>query len=139
MQLLVDQLRPVQQGVAGHAINFMADLNGVVHSLAWWFQQPTRNLIEALASPVNDLVKPGDPSSSRFFTELISPVGPMGSVFSLPAAAPNTGSCRDVVHQWIVDGCPLTEERPTTLRLFSKKKRFLRHPRGRIYGMGNVH
>jgi len=139
MQLLVDQLRPVQQGIAGHVTNFMADLNGVVHSLAWWFQQPTRNLIQALASPVNDLVKPGDPSSSRFFTELISPVGPMGSVFSLPAAAPNTGSCRDVVHQWIVDGCPLTEERPTTLRLFSKKKRFLRHPRGRIYGMGNVH
>jgi hypothetical protein len=139
MFALVNQLRPVQKGNAGHAINMMADLDGVVHTMAWWFEQPTRALMEALASPVNDLVKPGDPASSRFFMELIAPTGPMGSVFGLPAAPPNTGSCRDVVHQWITAGCPLPDAKPFTLRLNTPRAKRARHPTGRIYGMGNVH
>lgn len=139
MAALIDQLRPVQKGIAGHATNFMADLNGQVHSLAWWFEQPTRALMEALASPVNDLVKPGDPAGSRFLMELIAPTGPMGSVFNLPAAPPNTGSCRDVVNRWIQAGCPLPDAKPFKLRLNTPRAKRNRHPTGHIYGMGNVH
>jgi L-Lysine epsilon oxidase N-terminal/L-lysine epsilon oxidase C-terminal domain/Iron-containing redox enzyme len=139
MVLLVNQLRPIQKGVAGHAVNMMADLDGVVHSMAWWFDQPTLSLMEALASPVNDLIKPGDPANSRFFMELIAPTGPMGSVFSLPASPPNTGSCRDVVHTWILAGCPLPDAKPFTLRLTTPRAKRERHPTGRIYGMGGIH
>lgn len=139
MAALVDQLRPVQKGVPGHVANMMADPEGTVHTMAWWFEQPTRALMQALASPVNDLVKPGDPASSRFFMELIAPTGPMGSVFGLPAALPNTGACRDVVHRWISAGCPLPDAKPFTLRLHTPRSKRDRHPTGRIHGMGNVH
>lgn len=139
MAALIDQLRPVQQGIGGHATNVLADLEGTVHTLAWWFEQPTRSLMEALASPVNDLIKPGDPQDSRFFMELIAPTGPMGSVFGLPAAPPERGARIDVVHRWITDGCPLPEAQVFTMRLNTPRAKRDRHPTGRIYGMGNVH
>jgi hypothetical protein len=139
MALVVDQLRPIQQGTAGHAINLMADLNGVAHTIGWWFQQPTRALLEALSAPINGLIRRGDPSSSRFLTELIAPAGPMGSVFGLPAALPNTGSCRDVVNRWITAGCPLTSAETFQLRLNTPRAKRDLHPTGRIRGMGNVH
>lgn len=139
MAAVVDQLRPVQQGIAGHAVNFMADEHGVVHGIDWWFRQPTRTLMAALASPLNALVTPGDPANSRFMMELIAPTGPMGAVFGQPAVAPNTGSCRDVVHAWILAGCPLPDEEAFTLRLGTPSARRARHPTGRILGMGNVH
>jgi hypothetical protein len=107
--------------------------------MAWWFEQPTRSLMEALASPINGLIKPGDPASSRFFMELIAPVGPMGSVFDLPAAPPNTGTRRDVVHRWIIEGCQLPDVEQFSLRLYTPRAKRDRHPNGRIYGMGNVH
>jgi len=139
MAAVVDQLRPVQQGVAGHVANFMADESGMVHTIDWWFQQPSHALIAALASPVNDLVRPGDPGNSRFLMELIAPTGPMGPAFGQPADPPNSGSCRDVVHDWIVAGCPLLAEKEFTLRLGTPRAQRDRHPTGRIYGMGNVH
>jgi len=139
MAALVDQLRPIQQGNAGHVINMMADQNKVVHSMDWWFQQPTRALLAALASPLNELVVPGKPEDSRFFMELISPTGPMGSVFGLPANPPNSGTCRDVVHRWILEGCKLLDAKPFTLRLNTPRTKRDLHPTGRIYGMGNIH
>jgi len=139
MAALLDQLRPVQRGTAGHATNVLADADGKVHKLSWWFEQPTRALMQALASPINDLIKPGDPASSRFFMELIAPTGPMGAVFGLPAAAPNTGTCRDVVHRWISDGCPLPSAQLFSLRLHTPRARADLHPTGKIRGMGNVH
>jgi hypothetical protein len=139
MSALIDQLRPIQQGKAGHVINFMADEDGVQHNMDWWFQQPSRSLMAALASPVNELVKPGEPENSRFFKELIAPSGPMGSVFGMAAAPPNSGACRDVVHAWILAGCPLVDEQAFTLRLNTPRTRRDSHPTGRIHGMGNVH
>ena len=139
MAAVVDQLRRVQQGVAGHVTNFMVDPQGVVHTIDWWFQQPTRALMAALASPMNELVKPGDPANSRFLMELIAPTGPMGAAFGQPAGPPNTGSCRDVVHAWILAGCPLPFDRPFTLRLGTPRAKRELHPTGRILGMGNVH
>ena len=139
MATVVDQLRPIQQGTAGHVQNFMADRNGMVHTIDWWFQQPTRSLMGALRSPNNGLITAGDPGHSRFLTELIAPTGPMGSVFGLPADAPCTGTCRDVIHAWIVAGCPLVEKQEFTLRLGTPRDKRDRHPTGHIYGMGNVH
>jgi hypothetical protein len=135
---VIDQLRPVQMGVAGHATNTLADLEGVVHPMSWWFEQPTRALMEALASPVNDVIKPGDPANSRFFMELIAPTGPMGSVFGLPNQT-ESGSHRDTVHRWISDGCPLPDVAAFNLRLHTPRAKRDRHPTGHIHGMGNVH
>lgn len=139
MAAVIDQLRPVQQGIAGHAMNFMADAQGVVHSVDWWFQQPSRTLMAALAAPVNGLVAPGDPANSRFLRELIAPTGPMGAVFGQAAVAPNSGSCRDVVNAWIGAKCPLPMEKSFTLRLGTPKGKRDLHPTGSILGMGNVH
>jgi hypothetical protein len=139
MAWLIDQLRPVQQGAAGHETNMMADANGTVHTLSWWFKQPTARFMEALASPVNDLVVPGKPEDSRFFMSLISPTGPMGSVFGLPATLPNVGTCRDVVHLWIKHGCPLLAGAAARLRLNTPLAKRNRHPTGRIHGMGGLH
>ncbi|NHZ81201.1 hypothetical protein F2P44_18250 [Massilia sp. CCM 8695] len=139
MAALVEQLRPVQRGVAGHATGMMADPHGVIHSMAWWFEQSTRDLMAALASPVNGLVVPGRPQDSRFFMSLIAPTGPMGSAFSLPAAAPNSGTCRDVVHRWILNQCPLLDPAPLRVRLHSPRARHERNPGGKIIGMGGVH
>jgi hypothetical protein len=139
MAAVVDQLRPVQQGISGHVVNFMGDEHGVGHSIDWWFKQPTLALMAALASPVNALVKPGDPANSRFLIELIGPTGPMGAAFGQPAVAPNTGSCRDVVEVWIRAGCPLPMDKPFTLRLGTPQVKRELHPTGRILGMGNVH
>ena len=56
MSALIDQLRPVQRGVPGHSSNMLADSTGKIHSIAWWFEQHTRLFMEALASPVNNLI-----------------------------------------------------------------------------------
>lgn len=139
MAWVIDKLRPIQQGKSGHVTNVMAGPDGQVHNIAWWFEQPTRALMAALASPVNELIKPGDPAASRFLMELIAPTGPMGSVFGMPADAPCSGSLRDIVHQWIVDGCPQLEEKPFQLRLNTPKAKRDRHPTGHIIGMGGIH
>ena len=139
MARVIAQLRPIQQGIAGHQINMLADLQGKVHTLAWWFDQPTRDFMEALASPVNDIIAPGRPQDSTFFNTLIAPTGPMGSAFSLNATAPNTGTCRDVVEQWIAAGCPLLAAEATSLRLATPQAKRDVHPTGRIYGMGTIH
>ncbi len=139
MSLLIEQLRPVQLGISGHDRNMMADLAGTVHTLSWWFKQPTNAFMQALAAPINELVIPGKPAESRFFVQLIAPTGPMGSVFGLPANAPNVGSCRDVVHRWILAGCPLLSDTVKRLRLHSPKARRDEHHSGKILGMGGVH
>lgn len=139
MAALIDQLRPVQQGVAGHAANTLMDAQGVAHSIAWWFNQPTRDFMQALILPANGVIVPGQPSASRFVTGLIAPNGPMGATFSTPAQPPNTGSCREVVVQWITAGCPIIDSAPRTLRLNALGKRRDRHPSGKILGMGTIH
>lgn len=139
MAAVIDQLRPVQRGVPGHRTSMLADPGGKVHSLSWWFEQPTRLLMEALALPINGMVSPGRPEQSCFYRELIAPAGPMGSIFSLQANAPNTGTCRDVVRLWISDGCRLLVEEAFTLQLSTPPSRRDLHPTGRIYGMGGIH
>ncbi len=139
MAAVIDQLRPIQAGTAGHATNTLLGPDGVGHSLAWWFRQPTHELMEALVDGENGLVVPGDPGASRFYMELIAPTGPMGSIFDLPADPPNRGTCRDVVHTWIKEGCDVPEAHRFTLRLNTPRAVRDLHPTGHIHGMGNVH
>src|ERR1700681_629433 len=139
MEAVIKKLRPVQKGTYGHQSNMLADLDGKVHTIAWWFDQPERSFMEALASPVNDVITPGTPEQSRFFAELIAPTGPMGSVFNLPAPAPNAGTCRDVVYTWIKNGCPVTEAVHVSLRLNALQAKRAVHPTGVIHGMGTIH
>lgn len=146
---LIEELRPVQQGVPGHDISMLADLQGTVHPMKWWFTQPARSLMQALSSPVNSVIMPGRPEESPYFTDLIAPTGPMGSVFDLPAASSEGKIRRAVVHDWIKQGCPLQpmalEERPpgvalhTSLWLTTPPAKVRLHPTGRIFGMGTVH
>ena len=158
MAALIDELRPVQQGIPGHDTNMLADLQGEVHTLKWWFTQPTRDLMQALSSPVNDVITPGKPEDSYYFTDLIAPSGPMGSMFSLPATSAGGRIRRDVVRDWITAGCPLplaareaptvkvaeavpgaTTVRNTSLWLNTPAATRHRHPTGRIYGLGTIH
>jgi hypothetical protein len=98
---------------------------------------------------VNSIITPGRPKESTYFTSLIAPGGPMGSVFDLQAVSSEGKSRRDVVHEWIAAGCPLQpttlEERPpggelhTSLWLTTPVAKARLHPTGRIFGMGTVH
>ena len=149
MAYLIDELRPVQDGIPGHDTNMLADLQGTVHPLKWWFTQPTRALMQALSSPVNDVITPGQPEQSTYFTVLIAPTGQMGSVFDLPAASSKGKTRRDVVFDWITAGCPLppaTRVSPTvaavphtSLWLNTPAAKARWHATGKIYGMGTIH
>jgi hypothetical protein len=139
MAAVIDQLRPVQSGTLGHSSNYLRDSDGVSHDVAWWFEQPTRSFMEALASPANSLITVGKPEQSRFYTSLIAPTGPMGSVFGIKARVPNGGTCRDVVRNWISDGCQIVLERSFTLMLSTPAPKRSLHPTGHLYGMGGIH
>lgn len=156
MFAVIEQLKPVQQGVPGHRQNMLADRHGKVHSLSWWFdEQPASALMDALASPLNGLITPGRPQDSRFYMELIEPAGPMGKVFDLrptdemfAGLADPPQTCREVVHDWIAcmdlperstEGAGLVASELFTLRFSTPPAQRDRHPTGRMYGMGAVH
>ena len=117
----------------------MADANGQMHTIAWWFEQPTADIMQALILAANGLITPGNPNTSKFVTRLIAPAGPMGAIFGTPAQPPNTGSCRDVVVMWIEKNCPLIDTAPKKLWLNLLRSAVDRHPTGRIRGMGAIH
>jgi L-Lysine epsilon oxidase N-terminal/L-lysine epsilon oxidase C-terminal domain/Iron-containing redox enzyme len=143
MAALIDELRPVQSGISGHQTRMMADEKGEVHTIAWWFSQPTAAIMLALVSPFNELTVAGHPEQSRFFTELIAPNGPMGPVFGLPASVlPDQAvgaTRRDVVASWILAGCPLIDTLHISLALNTPAARRAIHPTGIIHGMGTIH
>jgi hypothetical protein len=136
---VIDQLRIVQKGTNGHQRAMLADPKGEVHSLAWWFEQPTPDLMQALSSPMNGLIVPGEPENSRFLNELIAPVGIMGSAFSMNADVSPSETCREVVGRWIQDGCPIPVEHTMKLRLNTRAAARVINPRRKIRGMGSIH
>lgn len=140
MVAVIDQLRPVQAGTQGHDTAMLVDAEGKVHSIAWWFAQPSSTeLIKALASPANGLIQPGKPQNSRFYMELIAPITPMGAWFNQPAKGSEPNNCREVVHAWIEAGCPEPGVEHLTLRLNASPAKRIRHRTGRIHGMGTIH
>jgi hypothetical protein len=139
MEAVIDQLKPRQVGTAGHTAHSLKDEAGVDHTVAWWFDQPPRAFMQALASPANGFISPGNPSESTFFTHWIASGGPMGSAFDAPAADSPGMTCRAVVELWITKGCPLPDQVIRMLRLTTASAKRIRHRTGRIFGMGSVH
>jgi hypothetical protein len=136
---LVDALRGDQRGSLGHQQAVLPDEKGVAHSIAWWFDQPTIDFLRALASPGNGYVTPGHPESSRLFTELARPTGPMGPVFTQPAPGGAGETCRDVLFRWIEQGCPVPSIVPASLGADVVVGERKLHRRRRMRGMGMTH
>ncbi|MDQ1742708.1 MAG: hypothetical protein QOE23_1047 [Pseudonocardiales bacterium] len=136
---LIDELRPVQQGNPAHQAQFMTAEDGLSHSVAWWFTQPTQDILNALMSQRNQLVVPGQPGASPFLTELTAPAGPMGPIFDLPARTSPGLTRREVLTCWVTEGCPTVLDQHTTLRVNTPQVIRELHPTGRILGMGAVH
>lgn len=137
-EAVINQLRPQQFGVAGHTEHSLNDASGKPQTVAWWFTQPTRDFMQALGSPANNMITPGSPSTSPFFTQWAAPGGAMGAALDTPADGSPGMSCRDVLEQWITRGCPLVDEL-RMLRLTTPASQRDRHRTGRMYGMGSVH
>jgi hypothetical protein len=140
MAQVIDLLRPQQSGTAGHQHEQLNDADGTAHPVAWWFTQPTRVFMEALADPANGWITPGNPDGSRFMTELVDSSNTMGWAFAQPAPE-GSGTCRDVAHSWIAAGCPLppATQSIAKLRMNSPQAVWDSHPTGRLVGMGTVH
>src|ERR1019366_3369207 len=92
---VISQLKGQEAGTPGHTRHTLKDSAGTDHTVAWWFDQPTRAFMEALAAPANHYITPGDPTRSAFLTTWIAPGGPMGGVFDAPAQSAPGSSCRD--------------------------------------------
>jgi hypothetical protein len=120
----------------------LAGPDGRIQSVKWWFEQPPIEFLQVLAASENGLITPGRPHESRFYTNLIAPTGPMGSIFSLAADPPfdnDNGTYRDLVRLWIEAGCPIPKNELFRLRLNTTAEIRQRHPTGRMYGMGAIH
>jgi len=139
---VIDLLRPQQQAEVAHRNRTLAGPDGMAHPVSWWFAQPTRDFMAALADPQNGWIVSGNPGASRFVSELIAPNNAMGYAFE--QSPPGTGgkTCRALAVTWIANGCPLPPlpaPQEASLRLNSPRKRFERHSTGMITGMGAVH
>lgn len=113
MVRMVETLRSRQDGTAGHRGNQLTGPapdgapDAVTQPVAWWFEQSASALLAALADPVNGLVTPGEPTESRFITDLANGNHPMALV--LGEVAPGTAhrTWRTIAMDWIAAGCPL--------------------------------
>ena len=141
MAAVVDQLRPQQSGATGHTRHLLADPNGATHPVSWWFEQPTRELLAALANPASNVVVSGDSAASVFVTQWIAPSGAMGDVFDQPVTGFEHTTCRDAAIAWIDAGCPIPHALDSflALRLNSLAEFADASPVARIHGMGTVH
>lgn len=139
MEAVIKQLKPMQTGTPEHTGHSLKDESGVEHTIAWWFDQPPRAFMNALASPRNNLIRLGDPWASELVSIWIAPTGPMGGVFDLIAEGSPGKTCRDVVVRWITEGCPQVEEVNQMLRLTTPAPKRRQHRTGRMFGMGSVH
>lgn len=94
----------------------------VARSISWWFglldQQPPAGkpqtffcelLMQALASPQNGWIIPGDAAASRFITELARD-GRMGAVLRQSIPEAGNRSAAQILARWIDEGCPMPSE-----------------------------
>ncbi|MBI1381808.1 MAG: hypothetical protein GC161_12060 [Planctomycetaceae bacterium] len=108
MVRVVRVLRNRQEGTPGHASALLEKPGtGEPHTVAWWFEQPTRDFLEALALPSNGMIVPGNPDASFFIQTLLAPEGSMGSAFDDPVPGLRGATGRQVAIAWIAAGCPI--------------------------------
>lgn len=144
MVRVVQTLRDRQAATPGHSAAMLeSPTDGSTHSVAWWFLQPTRDFLDALRSPKNNMIVPGHPDTSAFVTELLAPNGPMGTAFSDPVPGLGKRTGREVTIGWIAAGCPVPPSPQTPglrpLWLATTVSTTERHHVGRRRGMGAVH
>jgi hypothetical protein len=105
---LIKTLKNQQTGNAQHkAIQLLQPDTDSGHPISWWFNQDPVEFMAALRYKKNNLITPYDPDNSVFITRLIAPENAMGQAYSfvIPGTGNQTG--RDIVINWINDGCPL--------------------------------
>jgi len=145
MVALIDMMRPIQDGASAHRAEKLKGpdpqnpARTVTRSVAWWFRQPARALMSALARAENGWVTPGSAQDSQLVTDLINGRNAMAKALSAPLGAAG-GKRADVVTAWIDAGCPIPEDvsaRPITL--LSPPERVDTHPTGAVHGSGSVH
>lgn len=161
MALIIQTLKPEQIGSGGHARNKLIGPDPTApeatteQSVTWWFNQPIGSFMSALRNPVNKWIVPGNPTESRFVTQLLSGDDSMADAFG--ELGPIPGRARKAIAiEWIEANCPLPQEvkhqlaesllevavvSKTAFRLSAESKvtERARHPRGRILGIGSVH
>jgi hypothetical protein len=172
MVRLIKTMAPRQEGTPGHAANQLTGpdpsdpTKTVTQPVGWWFGQPVTAFMTALANPDNGWITPGNSSSSRFVTELLSGDHPMAH--ALGEVAPGTAhrTWRTIAISWIDAGCPIPSEafaesvpprqaaaraarlsammaapdQPVPrLSLLRTPDASANHPRGTVLGMGLVH
>jgi hypothetical protein len=151
MKLLITTLKNQQNGTGQHqAIEIREAGSTKAHPISWFFTQDPLVFMAALSDPNNNLIVPFDPDSSIFVTQLIAPANRMGQAFSYAIAGTGDQTGRDIVIQWINDGCPLAPPTQpkvapnvtfTTEKLWltSPAEKFMTHPTRKIRGMGSIH
>jgi hypothetical protein len=129
----------------------------VTQAVAWWFDQSIPNFMQALADPANGWITPGNPSQSKFLTQLVNGDNAMGNDFNQKVPG-SQKSWRDIVTDWIQQGCPIPSaakpakfalaavfpfapksERAFRLGPYATPAERAKHPRGTVLGMGTVH
>lgn len=163
MAALIAALKDVQLGTNAHKRYTLKGPDPanpgqqVTQPVAWWFDQPIPSFMQALADPSNGWITPGNPSQSRFLTQLVDGDNAMADAFGEQAPGLSK-TWKDIATEWIQQGCPMPASAkpesfalsavfPFTLR---SKKAFrlgpyatpserASHPRGTVLGMGTVH
>jgi hypothetical protein len=129
----------------------------VTQPVAWWFDQPVPNFMQALADPANGWITPGNPGQSRFFTQLINGDNAMADDFNQQAPG-LAKTWRDIATDWIRQGCPVPpaakpeafsisaifpfapkSKKAFRLGVYASPAERAKHPRGKVLGMGSVH
>jgi hypothetical protein len=146
MLRLVETLRGRQRGAAAHREETLAGADPadpkarVREPVAWWFGQPARVLLQAVADPENDWVIPGDAASSRFVTDLVRGNNAMGRALAGTVLGRPDLTWADVAVGWVDAGCPIPDQAPARpLTLLTPAERVAAHPTGAIHGSGSVH
>ena len=144
MVKVVQALRYRQTGTPGHQSG-MLKVPGTerAYPVSWWFQQPSRDFLEALAWSGNQLIVAGNPDASHFVNAMLAPSNAMGQAFNDPVPGLGNRTGRAVVIDWIKAGCPvpprLSKGGTGNLWLTSSMRLRGAHPTGVIVGQGAVH
>jgi hypothetical protein len=140
---LINVLRQRQEGVEGHQL---AMLKGPKQdegkSVAWWFDQPTGDFMQALIDPRNKYITPGSLNDSPFLNDLLAPSNPMGEVFANVVVGTGGKTGRDIVKDWISADCPTPPKQKgqrKILWLSTSQNVWDEHPNPKIRGLGAIH
>jgi hypothetical protein len=150
MLILIDAMRGRQDGEPAHEAQKLIGPDptdpgrSVTQPVGWWFRQPNRAFMRALANPDNGWVTPGNAGASRLVTEILREDNAMARALSRAAPGPDGGTWATVITEWIDADCPIPAEQqddppPRPLTLLTPADRVDAHPTGRIHGSGSVH